>query len=370
MPTPEELMFRCIELAQKGKGSVSPNPMVGCVIVKNGKIIGEGYHAKFGEAHAEVNAINAATESVEGSDVYINLEPCTFYGKTPPCVDLLIEKHVGRVYIAMKDPNPKVNGKGIAKLREAGIEVEVGLLSEEAKRLNEVFRKFITRRIPFVALKVAQSLDGKIALRNKSNSKRSIKDFYITSQESLHFVHELRSEYDAVLVGAGTVRSDDPRLNVRNVSGRSPVKIIIDGNLSTSPNSRVYGEGKTLLFYYSGQKDSQMRNRKLESLMKRGVQLFPTAGDRKGKIDLKEVLKKVASLNLASVLVEGGSSIFSQFVESSLADKLYLFVAPKIVGNGLGFADHMKIGRLSMATKLSGTAIERVGDDFLITGYF
>ncbi len=208
----EELMLRCIRLAQNGKGNVSPNPMVGCVVAKNGNIIGEGYHARFGEAHAEVNAISSASESVEGADVYVNLEPCDFYGKTPPCADLLIDKHVKKVYVAMLDPNPRVNGGGARRLKEAGIEVEVGIMEQPARRLNEAFIKFVTKKLPFVSLKIAQSLDGRIALKNGKSK-------YITSKESLQKVHELRAQYDAVLVGAMTVKIDNPSLDVRLING-------------------------------------------------------------------------------------------------------------------------------------------------------
>lgn len=360
----EDLMLRCIRLAQNGKGSVSPNPMVGCVIVKSGNIIAEGYHARFGEAHAEVQAIRSASESVEGAEVYVNLEPCDFYGKTPPCTDLLINKRVRRVYVAMLDPNPRVNGSGVRRLKEAGIEVEVGIMEQPARKLNEAFIKFITKKLPLVTLKIAQSLDGKIALKNGKSK-------YITSKESLRKVHELRAEYDAVLVGAGTIEIDNPELDVRLTDGRSPTKIILDGNLSSSVDSKVFTTGKTILFYSSRMdKGLRRKQRKINTLKDRGIEVFPMKGNRRGMIDLKDVLKKIASLNIGSVLVEGGASVFSQLIESKLADKLHLFIAPRILGGGLSFADGIELKDLSKSLTLSELEISQIGVDNLVTGYF
>lgn len=371
MPTDEDLMLRSIRLAGNGRGNVSPNPMVGCVIVKGGKIIGEGYHAKFGEAHAEVNAIRSASESVEGANVYVNLEPCDFYGKTPPCTDLLIEKHVRKVHVAMLDPNPRVNGKGIEKLREAGIEVELGLASKQAEKLNEVFVKFITKKSPFVILKVAQSIDGKIAIKNGNSSRVSRREKYITSRESLRKVHELRAEYDAVLVGAGTINADDPELNVRFVKGRSPVKIVVDGNLSSPVDSRVFRAGKTILFHSSRISVGSKRTRvRIEAFTKQGVGLVPMRSDSKGMIALEDVLKNAASMDIASILVEGGASIFSQFIKSKLADKIQLFISSKILGQGLSFADNFELKDLSKAPRIEQVEISQIGFDWLLTGYF
>ncbi|HUI31097.1 MAG TPA: bifunctional diaminohydroxyphosphoribosylaminopyrimidine deaminase/5-amino-6-(5-phosphoribosylamino)uracil reductase RibD [Candidatus Acidoferrales bacterium] len=371
MITNEELILRCIQLAQKGKGSVSPNPLVGCVIVKNNGIIGEGYHSKYGDAHAEVNAIRSSAESVEGADVYVNLEPCNFFGKTPPCTDLLIEKDVRKVFVAMLDPNPRVNGSGVKKLREAGIEVEVGIMEHQARKLNESFIKFITKKIPFAALKVAQSFDGKIALSGRGKGRKNGKSKYITSKESLTKVHELRAEYDAVLVGAGTINADDPELTVRLVGGRSPIKIVIDGNLSSPAESKVFGSGRTILFHSSRMdKGAKKDLAKITALKERGVELFSMKGDPRGIIGLKDILQKLAALNIASVLVEGGASVFSQFIESKLADKLHLFIAPKILGCGLSFADDLELKDLSKAPVLKEVEISQLGSDCMVTGYF
>lgn len=365
MYTNEDLMFRCIRLAKYGMGSVSPNPMVGCVIVRGGEIIGEGYHKKFGEAHAEVEAIRSASSNVEGSEVYVNLEPCSFYGKTPPCTDLLIEKRIKKVYVAMLDPNPLVEGKGVDKLEAAGIEVEVGLLEHQARKLNEAFTKFITKGLPFVTLKIAQSLDGKIALRNGKSK-------YITSNESLKRVHELRSQYDAVLVGAGTVREDDPELTVRFAEGRSPVRIILDGGLSSPVESKVFrsGEAKSILFYSLKGDNLRKAAKKIEALKEKCVNLYRLKSDAKGYISLRAVLEKVGEMGIATVLVEGGASVFSQFIKSRMADKLHLFIAPKIFGSGKGFADQIELKNLAQAFHINGIESTPVGVDQLITGYF
>jgi diaminohydroxyphosphoribosylaminopyrimidine deaminase / 5-amino-6-(5-phosphoribosylamino)uracil reductase len=359
-------MLRCIRLARNGRGNVSPNPMVGCVIVKNNSIVGEGFHEKFGEAHAEVNAVRSANESIEGADVFVNLEPCSFFGKTPPCTDLLIEKHVKKISVAMLDPNPRVNGKGVRKLRAAGIEVEVGLASQQAKELNEAFVKFISTGKPFVTLKIAQSIDGKIALRNGKSK-------YITSKDSLAKVHALRAEHDAVLVGAGTVKADNPELTVRLVKGRSPVRIILDGNLSSPLSSRVFNDGKarTIVFCSSRlEDDSRVERNKMDALRRRHVEVYPLRGSSDGAISLNLVLKRIAEMGIASVLVEGGSDVFSQFVKSEAADKLYLFIAPKILGRGIGFGDGIEVKDLSRVLSLRKVEMTRIGIDHLLIAYF
>ncbi len=338
--------------------------MVGCVIVRDGIIIGEGFHERFGQAHAEVNAIDSAKGNVAGADVYVNLEPCSFFGKTPPCTDLLISKRVRKVCIGMLDPNPSVNGNGVRKLREAGIQVEVGVLREEAERLNEAFTKYITTRLPFVVLKIAQSLDGKIALWNGKSK-------YITSQESLEAVHELRSRYDAVLVGAGTIRADDPQLNVRYGKGRSPVKVILDGRLSSDPHSRVFTGGRTIVFYSAAaagnSKAIQTRLRRLEE---KGTETFAARVNSQGRISIKAALRKLAELGISSVMVEGGSDVFSQFIKQHAADKFHIFIAPKIMGKGKSFADGIELTNLPGSAEARITEAPQYGADLLITGYF
>ncbi len=363
MNTHEEIMLRCLQLARKGMGNVSPNPMVGCVIVKDGEIIGEGFHEKFGGPHAEVNAIRSASAAVEGSEVFVNLEPCSYFGKTPPCVDLLIERKVKKVYVAMLDPNPKVNGNGIRKLRNAGIEVEVGLLAEESLRLNEVFVKYMTQGLPFVTLKIAQSLDGKIALTNGKSK-------YITSEESLKKVHAIRAQHDAVLVGAGTIIADDPSLTVRFVEGKSPVRIILDGNLTSPIGSGIFHDRKTRVVVFHVASAGSKAGRKTTTLRKLGVELQGLRGDRDGRIRIKSVLERLAGMGISSVLVEGGAGIFSEFIRARMADKIYLFIAPIILGNGKGFADGIELKSLKGAVRLRNIEVARVGSDRIVTGYF
>jgi len=355
-------MTRCIRLAKNGVGYVSPNPLVGCVILKNGRIIGEGYHQKFGDAHAEVNAIRSAADDVAGSDLYVNLEPCSMFGKTPPCVDLIIEKRIARVHIAMLDPNPLVNGNGVRKLRDAGIEVEVGIQTEAARELNEVFIKFITTRMPFVVMKVAQSLDGKIALSNGASK-------YITSAESLKRVHEMRAQYDSVLVGAGTVAADDPRLTVRYSEGRSPVRILIDGNLSTSPDAHVFADRNAIVFFSRRIEKNKTVLGRLKKIQSKGVRTVGMSASKVNRTSLESILKRIGEMSIASVLVEGGTSVFSQFIKRGLVDKFHVFVAPKIIGEGKSMADEFALRSLDRALTLRLIELTRLGPDIMLTGY-
>lgn len=363
MFTDEEIMQRCLRLARRGVGRVSPNPMVGCVIIRDGKIIGEGCHEKFGEPHAEVNAINSAPDTVEGADLYVNLEPCSLFGKTPPCTDLLIEKKIRKVFVAMLDPNPEVNGNGVKKLRDAGIEVEVGLLGEEAKRLNEAFTKYVTTGLPFVTLKIAQSLDGRIALPNGKSK-------YISSGESLKRVHSLRAEYDAVLVGAGTLAADNPLLTVRFADGRSPVRIVLDGRLRSPVNSRMFHDGEARVILFHATKDTRGSRKKLNVLKQSGVETHRLRGDREGNIKVSTLMKAVARLGIASVLVEGGGKVFSEFIKKGAADKLELFTAPVIFGEGKGFAEGIHLESLGRAIKLENVETTASGPDQQVVGYF
>lgn len=221
----ESYIQLAIEIAKKGTGSVSPNPLVGCVIIKDNKIIGAGYHQKFGEEHAEINAINSSAESVEGSTLYVNLEPCSHHGKTPPCVDRIIKEKIKRVVIGTLDVNPLVSGNGVKALKKAGVDVKVGVLENECIELNKFFFKYITSKLPYVTLKAAQTLDGMIADKNKNSE-------WISSKESIKYVHWLRASYDAVLFGSDTAKIDNPKLTVRMVEGRNPYRVVLDSKLS------------------------------------------------------------------------------------------------------------------------------------------
>lgn len=331
-----EFMQRAIYLAKKGLGHVSPNPLVGCVIVKNGRIIGEGYHGHFGGPHAEINAIENATEPVTGNDVYVTLEPCSHHGKTPPCVDRLIQEQVKKVFIAMKDPDPRVNGRGIRKLAEAGIEVNVGHMKTEARELNRFFIHFIRTGRPYIILKAATTMDGFIADR-AGNSK------WISSSRSRSEVHLLRSQVDAVLVGAGTVRADNPKLNVRIVEGRNPRKIILNKSGKLPPESYVFTDNTILVTA-----PAAMPEEKKKQFTNIGVHLLEDNGP-----ELAPLLRSFATMGLASLLVEGGAEIFGAFVEQGLVDEFLIYVAPVILGDGKRLFN-MPARTMSEAIRFSG----------------
>lgn len=358
--TDEFFIKECIELAKKGNGKVSPNPLVGCVIVKNGKIISKGYHAEFGKEHAEVNAIkNAKGADLSGSTVYVNLEPCSIYSKTPPCCDLLIEKRVAKVVCGTKDYNPLINGRGIKKLRDAGIEVKVGVLKKECLELNKKFFKYITSNMPYVNLKIAQTLDGKISSGNKDKN-------LITSFESQKYVHKLRSEHDAILVGSGTVKIDNPFLTVRHIKGRQPYRVILNTNLDISIKSNIFNDEfieKNIIIVSNISYKKKIRI--IDTLIKSGVRVYPLPSSKNGLFDLKEVLKLLASIDISSVLVEGGSKIFTQFITNRLFDEVNIFIAPKIYAKGIPV-----IGLYNnfLDITFSKYNIKLIGDDILFNG--
>ncbi|MDX9691402.1 MAG: bifunctional diaminohydroxyphosphoribosylaminopyrimidine deaminase/5-amino-6-(5-phosphoribosylamino)uracil reductase RibD [Acholeplasmataceae bacterium] len=357
-----DYMKKAIDLADKGKGFVNPNPLVGAVIVKNGNIIGEGYHEQFGSAHAEVNAFLNATEDVEGAEMYVTLEPCSHYGKTPPCALKIIEKKIKKVYISQLDPNPLVNSKGVKLLKDAGIEVEYGILEDESRKQNEIFLKYIQTKKPFVALKYAMTLDGKIATRS-GDSK------WITNEKSRAFVHDLRNQYQAILVGVGTINKDNPKLNTRrNEVSRDPIRVIIDLNLDINMNSYVIETSETqpTIIYTSTHADQQ----KIALLKNLGVQIiqleaFPF-------FNLNDVLVSLGEQKIDSVLVEGGSQILGSFIEQKCADKAYVFIAPKFIAGSTGLSPVGGQGVLMMkdAYQLKHTTVKTFDEDVLIEGYF
>lgn len=316
-------MKRCLELAMKGAGKVSPNPMVGSVVIHDGEIIGEGFHERFGGPHAEVNAIASVADKdrLRHSTLYVNLEPCSHFGKTPPCSDLIIETGIPRVVTGCRDPHAAIAGKGIAKLLAAGVTVIEGVLEEESMKLNEAFIKFHTRELPFVSLKLAQTLDGKIA--TSSGASR-----WITGKESRTEVHRMRARYDAVMAGEATVRHDNALLTVRNCEGRNPVRVVADRRLSLPLESSVFGpEARTIVF---ASRECRFLPQ-AEKLEKMGVD-FVFVNDHAEGLDLREVLGELYRRNIISVLVEGGSRLAASFIREKLADKLYMFIAPKIFG--------------------------------------
>ncbi|MCK4966141.1 bifunctional diaminohydroxyphosphoribosylaminopyrimidine deaminase/5-amino-6-(5-phosphoribosylamino)uracil reductase RibD, partial [bacterium] len=312
----EELIKETLKLAKKGFGRVSPNPMVGAVIVKNGKIISRGYHRFFGGDHAEVDAISRAENKVKGSTLYINLEPCCFHGKTPPCTELIVGSGIKKVVIGDVDPNPNVRGKGIDFLRKNGIEVVSGVLRDECRKLNEVFYKYMETSLPFIAVKIAQTIDGKI-------SEKKGKQTSITSPVSRRVVHKLRSIYDAVLIGKNTAVVDDPSLTVRLCNGRSPRRILLDEDLKINPGLKLLNKplAENTIVFTTIDCDNSVK-KKLEE---KNVQVIIAKKNKSGLVNLKDVLKKTAKLGISSVMVEGGADVFSAFISQGLVDKLYIF---------------------------------------------
>ena len=355
MTAEEELIHKCILLAVKGKGYVSPNPLVGCIIIKDGKIIGKGYHEKFGEAHAEVNAVNDAKKhgyDLTGSDVYVNLEPCSHKGKTEPCSDLLVKEKVKKTVIGMKDPYEKVNGRGIRKLKQAGIEVQSSVLEKECRELNKFFIKFVKENLPYVTLKVAQSIDGKIALNN-------YKSQWITGEESRKYVHLLRSEYDVVLIGKNTAKRDNPSLTVREVHGRTPYRIVLDRNSTLPGNLKLFTDSeKDKTYVVTG-----VSKKAVTEIYSRNI---IRVREKDQKFVIKDMLKKFHSLNISSVLVEGGANLYSQFVQTDLFDDIYLFIAPKIIGKGISCFSDYEIARLADAKNLNYIYSKSFDKDLLI----
>lgn len=351
-------MRMAISLAKKGIGSASPNPMVGAVVVKNGKIVGKGYHKRYGEAHAEVNALNDAGSKAKGATLYLNLEPCCHFGKTPPCTDAVIKSGIKRVVAGMTDPNPQVSGKGIEILKKAKVEVKVGILEEECGRLNEEFIKRITTGRPFVILKVAASLDGKTATKKKESK-------WITSEASRRYVHKLRTRVDAMMTGIGTILADDPLLTPRvGRIKKNPLRVVVDSLLKVPASART--AGKNTLFATTENAPAK----KIKTLESQGaeVEIFKA---REGKVDLNLVMDHLGERGINSVMVEAGPELSASLLREGLVDKVVFFYAPKIIGGvgAPGMVGGEGIERLSEAITLRGLKMKRFGEDIMIEGY-
>lgn len=357
--TDEAFIRKTLKLAVKGRGRVSPNPLVGAIITKNNRLLGQGFHPYFGGEHAEIVALNSATEEVTGGTLYINLEPCSHYGKQPPCVDRIVESGIKKVVIGTRDPNPSVNGKGIEFLRNHNVEVEVGVLEEECKQLNEAFFKHITTGLPFTTLKIAQTLDGKIAASDGSSK-------WITSDKARTLAHRMRSENDAILVGIGTVLSDNPSLNVRLTKGVNPRRIVLDSRLRIPLNASLLCDSlveKTIVVT-----TPSAPQEKLSEIKKRGAQVWTVPADNKNQVHLKKLLNKIGQEKIASLLVEGGSLIFSAFLKEKLVDRLSIFLSPKILGGGLDAISDLGINNLQHALRLADVRIQQIEEEVLISG--
>lgn len=360
MPFDEAMMRQCLKLAVRGIGYVSPNPMVGAVLVKSSRIVSEGFHRKFGGPHAEVECLRNYNGDLADATLYVNLEPCCHFGKTPPCTDLLINSGIRNVVVAMIDPNPLVNGKGIQRLREAGINVRVGIGEAEARELNRAFIVNATKQRPFVHLKIAQSIDSKIAA---SKGRRLI----LTSKQSRTLVHRWRSEHDAVMVGAGTILSDDPLLSVRLVSGRDPQVVVVDGQLSLNPTCRLMRSvNKRKITVVTSAKAAKRRRQKVREFESYGATIA-TVDSKVDMLPLTTILKYLYSSHIGSILVEGGRNIFTQFMGSHLVDQLSVFIAPKIIGTGLtSVSDLGGEFQVPLSSNHPEVGVRRVGVDALI----
>ena len=357
----EYYMKIALKLAQKGLGYVSPNPLVGAVIVKEDRIIGRGYHQLYGENHAEINALKNASEDVAGSTLYVTLEPCCHDGKTPPCMDSIIKHKIARVVIGTIDPNPLVSCRGINHLQSSEIEVKTGVLERECRNLNEVFFRFMETKLPFVTIKYAQTLDGRIATTTGQSQ-------WISSAASLKFTHKLRATHDAILVGVGTVIKDNPELTVRLARGRNPLRVIVDTALKIPANSKVLQNlSQTSTIIATIKKASDPQFQRLTNL---GAEVITIAADKQGNVDLKKLLKILAKNNISSILIEGGAQVITSTLFRNLANRLVTIIAPKILGKGLEAVGDLKISNLDLAKKLSIRKITRSGDDIIVDSRF
>lgn len=352
-----------LKLAAKGRGRTSPNPMVGAVIVRNDEIVGQGYHKKAGEPHAEINAITAAGKKARGGTLYVNLEPCNHYGRTPPCTEAILAAGIRRMVIGMCDPNPDVKGGGVEFLQFHGVKVAPGILEKECRHLNEAYIKYVTEKRPFVIMKAAASMDGKIATRS-GDAK------WITGEKARRFVHRLRNEVDAILVGAGTVLKDDPRLTTRleKKGSRYPVRVILDSRLKIPLSAKIfslYSPAPTLVVTSHDAPKSKKKH-----LIEKGIDVISVSNNQVG-LDFKELLSKLGKKGIVSVLVEGGGAIFGSIIQSRLVDKFYLFYAPIIIGGtrATGTVGGKGVSCIADAFRLRDMRIRKIGEDLLVEAY-
>ena len=356
--TGQDYMKRALELAKKGAGHTSPNPMVGCVVVKDGRIVTEGYHERYGEFHAERNALTRCEEDLTGAEMYVTLEPCCHQGNTPPCTDIIIERSIGKVYVGSMDPNPKVAGKGVKILQEHGIEVETGVLEKECLALNEIFFYYITTGMPYVAMKYAMTLDGKIASCT-GDSK------WVTGETARHHVHELRKQYSAILAGIGTVLADDPMLNCRIEEGVDPVRVVCDSSLRIPLSSQLVKTAGDIPVIVAYAKENPEKEK---ALLQAGVELISAGRD--GRVDLAVLMRELGKRKIDSVLVEGGGAIHGSLLKSGLVQKIFCYLAPKLIGGreagspveGDGFS------RMKDALPVKEMEILPLGEDICISG--
>lgn len=356
-------MHLAYNLAKKGCGGVNPNPLVGAVIVKKDKIIGEGYHEIFGGPHAEVNAFRSAKESVEGATMYVTLEPCSHYGKTPPCAQAIVDNKIARVVIGMLDPNPLVSGRGVKLLQDNGIDVESGFLSAELTQMNRFFLKYIQSKLPYVIMKTAMTLDGKIATRTGDSR-------WVSNEQSRARVHQLRNELMGIMVGVDTVIADDPILTTRldnGRNGRNPIRIVVDSKGRIPLDSKIlntHAEAKTIVALTSAA--NQEKIRQIEAL---GNEVIVVA-EKKGRVDLNKLMLSLGEKGIDGILLEGGATLNYAALESEIVDEVHAYIAPKIIG---GQAAKTPVGgdgieKMKDAVNLQNIRFENIADDILIIG--
>ncbi|NVM22059.1 MAG: bifunctional diaminohydroxyphosphoribosylaminopyrimidine deaminase/5-amino-6-(5-phosphoribosylamino)uracil reductase RibD [Desulfobacterales bacterium] len=360
----ETYMKMALELAQQGRGRTSPNPMVGAVVVRAGRVVGKGFHQAAGGAHAEIHALEDAGEKAKGATLYVTLEPCNHTGRTPPCTQEIVKSGIKRVVAGMKDPNPLVTGGGLAFLKSQRLEVASGVCEDECHRLNEIFMKYSTTCLPFVILKCAATLDGRIATRT-GDSK------WITNPGSRQFVHELRHAVDAVMVGIGTVVKDNPRLTTRleGRKGSDPIRIVLDTRLSIPLDAR--------LLHLSSDSDTLIvtgmtvrRRRKKRSIENPGVRILPIDSDG-DQIDLGSLVKELGKMEITSLLIEGGSRVNGSALKAGIVDKVYMFYAPRIYGgdDGVPVCAGTGVDLMEQSMRLENISVHRFEDDVMIEGY-
>ena len=362
--TPDFYMHRALELARKGAGRTSPNPMVGAVVVKNGRVVGEGFHKKAGSPHAEILALKKAGKKAKGADLYVNLEPCCHHGKTPPCTEAIIAAGIRKVIVGMRDPNKLVSGKGFRQLQQSGIEVVTGILKKECGWLNEIFIKFIRTGRPFVILKTAISLDGKIATSSGESQ-------WITGEKARQRVHEIRDRVDTIVAGAGTILKDDPLLTTRlkkKSAVKHPVRVILDNEFTVPLTAKVFNNADSERVLYATA-DHLPASRK-NALTQKGIEILYLK-EKKGGVDLKQLMRALGERELTSVLIEGGGEVNASALDAGLVDKVMVFVAPILIGGrdapGPIGGDGML--RLADALKIKNMTLSPVGDDWLLEGY-
>ena len=350
----KKYMDIALKLAEKGKGYVSPNPLVGCVIVKRGKIVGKGHHKKYGEEHAEINALRAAGKKANNATMYVNIEPCSHWGKTSPCTEKIVEAGIREVIVGMEDPNPLVDGYKELKFR--GLKTRIGIRKEEAQKLNEAYSKYMKTKKPFVILKLAMSLDGKIAT-STGDSK------YITGTEARRYVHQLRNDVDAVMVGINTIIRDNPLLDSRLVKGKNPIKVIVDSGLKMPERANALKEPSKVIIATT----SKAQRGKVDKLQHKGIRVM-VLKPKKGLVDLNELVKELGKSEIASVMIEGGAELSGNAIKEGIIDKVLIFTAPKIIGNGLGPIKNLGIKKVDKAINLKNVATKKIGRDLLVEG--